>query len=150
MQNVNFLLMLYFLRKYPVSCLILLAVVYLSFFRTPDTELGKIPHMDKVVHFCMYFGLSGMLWVEFFRARRTTGAPWWHAWVGAFVCPVAFSGCVELLQQFLTDYRSGDWLDFAANAAGVLVASLAAYFWARPRLPKWFPSLFAGKAVGKA
>ena len=60
MQNVNFLLMLYFLRKYPVSCLIILAVVYLSFFRAPDTELGKIPHMDKVVHFCMYFGLSGI------------------------------------------------------------------------------------------
>ena len=115
--------MLYFLKKYPVSLMVILAVIYLSFFRPPSTELSTIPNIDKVVHVCMYFGMSGMLWLEFLRAHRRDRAPLWHAWVGALLCPVLFSGMVELLQAYCTTYRGGDWLDFAANTAGALLAS---------------------------
>lgn len=115
--------MLYFLKKYPVSLLVILAVIYLSFFRPPSTELSTIPNIDKVVHVCMYFGMSGMLWLEFLRAHRCDRAPLWHAWVGALLCPVLFSGMVELLQAYCTTYRGGDWLDFVANTAGALLAS---------------------------
>lgn len=115
--------MLYFIRKYPVSLLIILAVIYLSFFRPPSTDLNTIPYIDKVVHVCMYFGMSGMLWLEFLWAHRREQAPLWHAWVGALLCPVLFSGVVELLQAYCTTYRGGDWLDFAANTAGALLAS---------------------------
>ena len=31
---------------------------------------------------------------------------------------VLFSGMVELLQEYCTTYRGGDWLDFAANTTG--------------------------------
>ena len=103
--------MLYFLKKYPVSLLVILAVIYLSIFRPPSTELSTIPNIDKVVHVCMYFGMSGMLWLEFLRAHRRDRAPLWHAWVGALLCPVLFSGMVELLQAYCTTYRGGDWLD---------------------------------------
>ena len=53
--------MLYYIKKYPVSLVIILAVIYLSFFKPPTTDLGTIPNLDKVVHICMYFGMSGML-----------------------------------------------------------------------------------------
>ena len=118
--------MLYFLKRYPVSLLVISAVVYLSFFRPPSTELDGIPNIDKVVHECMYFGMSGMLWFEFLRAHRRDHTPLWHAWVGAFLCPVLFSGVVELLQAYCTTYRGGDWLDFAANATGAVLASAVA------------------------
>ena len=91
--------MLYYIKKYPVSLFIILTVIYLSFFKPPSTEISKIPNIDKVVHICMYFGMSGMLWLEFLRAHRRDNAPLWHAWAGAFVCPVLFSGMVELLQE---------------------------------------------------
>ena len=110
--------MLYYIKKYPVSLVIILAVIYLSFFKPPTTDLGTIPNLDKVVHICMYFGMSAM----------------WHAWVGAFVCPVLFSGAVELLQAFCTTYRGGDWLDFAANTTGAVLASLVACFVLKPRV----------------
>ena len=126
--------MLYYIKKYPVSLAVILAVVYLSFFKPPTTRLGTIPNLDKVVHVCMYFGMSGMLWVEFLRAHRRDCAPMWHAWIGAFACPVLFSGVVELLQEYCTEYRGGDWLDFAANATGAVLASLAAYYVLRPRM----------------
>ena len=118
--------MLYFLKRYPVSLLVIAAVVYLSFFRPPSTDLDGIPNIDKVVHVCMYFGMSGMLWFEFLRAHRRDHTPLWHAWIGAFLCPVLFSGVVELLQAYCTTYRGGDWLDFAANATGAVLASAVA------------------------
>ena len=126
--------MLYYIKKYPVSLVIILAVIYLSFFKPPTTDLGTIPNLDKVVHICMYFGMSGMLWLESLRAHRRDRTPMWHAWVGAFVCPVLFSGAVELLQAFCTTYRGGDWLDFAANTTGAVLASLVACFVLKPRV----------------
>jgi len=125
--------MLYYIKKYPVSLVIILAVIYLSFFKPPTTDLGTIPNLDKVVHICMYFGMSGMLWLEFLRAHRRDRTPMWHAWVGAFVCPVLFSGAVELLQAFCTTYRGGDWLGFSANTTGAVLASLVACFVLKPR-----------------
>lgn len=120
--------MLYYIKKYPLSLLVILAVVYLSFFKPPSTDIGiTIPGIDKIVHICMYFGMSGMLWLEFKRAHRRRPAPLWHAWTGAFLCPVLFSGAIELLQTYCTTYRGGDWWDFAANAAGALLASLIGY-----------------------
>ena len=127
---------LYYIKKYPVSIIIILTVIYLSFFKPPSTELSKIPNIDKIVHLCMYFGMSGMLWLEFLRTHRKLPAPMWHAWIGACFCPVLFSGCVELLQEYCTTYRGGDWLDFAANATGAVLASLVADYVVRPRILK--------------
>ncbi|MDR0891347.1 MAG: VanZ family protein [Mediterranea sp.] len=128
--------MLTLIKKYPLSFLVILTVVYLSLFRPPKTELDNIPDFDKVVHICMYFGMSGILWIEFLRAHRRDHAPLWHAWIGALLCPILFSGCIELLQQYATSYRTGDWFDFAANSTGAVLASLLAYFVLRPRLCK--------------
>ena len=128
--------MLYYIKKYPVSLLIILTVIYLSFFKPPTTDLSNIPNIDKIVHVCMYLGMSGMLWLEFLRAHQKGDSPLWHAWVGAFVCPVLFSGMVELLQEYCTTYRGGDCLDFAANTTGALIASLIGYFVLRPRMAK--------------
>lgn len=121
--------MLYYIKKYPLSLSVILTVIYLSFFKPPSVEeLDKIPYIDKVVHICMYFGMSGMLWLEFLRAHRKDNTPLWHAWVGALFCPVLFSGVVELLQEYCTTYRGGDWMDFAANATGATLASVAGFF----------------------
>ena len=67
--------MLYYIKKYPVSLFIILAVIYLSFFKPPSTEINDIPNIDKVVHICMYLGMSGMLWLEFLRGHKNDGSP---------------------------------------------------------------------------
>ena len=71
--------MLSYIKKYPISLFIILTVIYLSFFKPPKTDLNEIPNLDKLVHVCMYFGMSGMLWLEFLRAHRRDHAPMWHA-----------------------------------------------------------------------
>ncbi len=120
--------MIHYIRKYPLSLLVIATVVYLSFFKPPSTDLDPIPGIDKLVHLCMYGGMAGMLWLEFWRAHRRDNTPLWHAWVGALLCPVLFSGCVELLQEHCTEHRGGDWWDFAANATGALLAALIGYY----------------------
>ena len=37
-------------------------------------DIPLFPGVDKVVHFCMYGGMSGMLWLEFLRNHR--GGDW--------------------------------------------------------------------------
>lgn len=124
-----------YLKRYPFSLLIIAAVIYLSFFRPPSVEVVKIPGLDKIAHICMYAGMSGMLWLEFFRNHRQSRVLW-HAWVGAVLCPILFSGLVELLQEYCTTYRGGDWLDLLANSFGVFLATLVAWYLLRPRMIK--------------
>ena len=71
-------------------------------------DIPLFPGVDKVVHFCMYGGMSGML------------------------CPIVMSGIIEILQEYCTTYRGGDWFDFLANTCGVIAATAFAWFVLRP------------------
>lgn len=127
--------MFYYIRRYPFSLLIILAVFYLSLFKPPTSiQLPLFPGADKLVHFCMYCGVSGVLWIEFLLNHRRYASRLWHGWVGAVVCPIVMSGILELLQEYCTSYRSGDWFDFLANSCGVLIATAFAWFVLRPRI----------------
>lgn len=125
-RNEKFLPMKAFILRYPLSIAIILLVTYLSFFKPPQTELDDVPGIDKLAHTAMYFVMAGLLWLEFYRGRRKTNAPMWHAWVGAFFCPLIYGGLVELLQEYCTEYRGGEWLDFAANSSGVILTAILA------------------------
>ena len=59
---------------------------------------------------------------------------WGFFMIFCSILAVVFSGCVELLQEYCTTYRGGDWMDFAANTTGAVLASLIGYFIVRPRM----------------
>ncbi|MDE5677681.1 VanZ family protein [Phocaeicola sp.] len=122
--------MLSYFKKYPISLIIIATIFYLSFFTPPKTDMEKIPHIDKLVHLCMYGGLCFILWIEYLRTHQ---AIHWKriAW-GGIITPIAMSGCIELLQAYCTDSRSGDWLDFLANSTGVGLATCVGYYILRP------------------
>jgi hypothetical protein len=127
--------MLYYIRKYPFSIGLLLLVVYLSFFK-PPSSFPSFPGMDKLVHFCMYGGVSGALWLEFLLNHRNQPLPLRRALTGAALCPILLSGVIEVGQEYLTNYRGGEWLDFTANTGGVAAASLFAWYVLRPLILK--------------
>lgn len=120
------------IRKYPFSILIILTVVYLSFFKPPQTPLDQVNNIDKIAHICMYFGMSGVLWLEYLKSHRQQFRLL-PVIIGAVILPIVFSGCIELIQEYCTTYRGGDWLDFTANSIGVILAGLIAYFVVKPR-----------------
>lgn len=121
-----------FILRYPLSIAIILLVTFLSFFKPPSTDFDDVPGIDKLVHTGMYFVMASFLWWEFYKGQKNTHAPIWHAWVGAFFCPLLYGGIVELLQEYCTEHRGGEWLDFAANSAGVIIAAVVGYYF----LPK--------------
>jgi len=111
-------------KKYPFSCLCITLIWILSlmpFF--PETPLDNVKFIDKWVHFVMYGGTFTVLWIEYTLKHKTADYEKLFFW--AFLAPIAMSGVLELLQEYCTGgCRNGDWLDFAANATGVLIAAI--------------------------
>lgn len=118
--------MISILKTYPLTLLTVAAICYLSFFTPPQTELDNISNIDKLVHTCMYGGLSIIIWWEYLRKHDTIC---WKRFIPiSVVSPIMMSGIIELLQAYCTTNRSGEWLDFAANSSGVILAFMAGNF----------------------
>lgn len=79
---------------------------------------------DKWVHFIMYGGLCGVIWIEYLRCHRRSEYSTVRLFAGAWLLPAIMGGVLELLQAYCTATRSGDWLDFAANTIGVTLAAV--------------------------
>lgn len=118
--------MISILKTYPLTLLTVAAICYLSFFTPPQTELDNISNIDKLVHTCMYGGLSIIIWWEYLRKQDTIC---WKRFIPiSVVFPIMMSGIIELLQAYCTTNRSGEWLDFAANSFGVVLDFIAGNF----------------------
>lgn len=122
--------MTHYLKSYPFSLIIICAIFYLSLFPVPQTEINDIPFIDKWAHFCMYGGLSGVLWIEYIKSHHSIR--FFKAFLPTAVLPLVLSGIMELLQAYCTTTRSGDWLDMAANSVGVVIGTVVGYFVIRP------------------
>ena len=123
--------MLKFIKRYPLTIIVIIAIFYLSFFTPPKLTDVEVPFYDKWGHLCMYGGLASVIWYEYLRANRK------HFITEkiisyAFIFPVFLGGAIELGQKYLTTNREGDWLDFAANSLGVILAWLVGYYILRP------------------
>ena len=113
----------HFIRKYPCSCVLIAAIWYLSLlFEAPKTPLDNVLLIDKWVHIVMYGGTFTVLWIEYIRQHQKPD--YWKLLIWAFIAPIVMSGIIELLQEYCTETRNGDWLDLLANAIGVALAAL--------------------------
>ena len=120
------------IRKYPFSCLFLAVIWILCFCTPPHTPLDNVTLIDKWVHIIMYAGTCTTIWIEYLRSHKTIDRARLFVW--AWLAPVLMSGLIKLLQAYCTGgRRSGDWLDFAANAIGVTLAAVIGILAARSR-----------------
>ena len=126
--------MLSHLKKYPLSLCIVAAIFYLSFFTPPQTDMEEIPGIVKLVHTCMYGGLCLVIWFEYLRSHRSINFP--KVWIWGIIAPILMSGAIELMQAYCTENRGGEWLDFAANSLGAVLAALVGYNILRPLMWK--------------
>ena len=113
----------HFVRNYPISCVLFAVIWYLSlFFKAPETPLDNVLLIDKWVHLVMYGGTCGVLWIEYIRQHERPDYKKLFFW--AWVAPILMSGVIELLQEFCTETRNGDWIDLTANAIGVTLGTV--------------------------
>lgn len=111
------------LRKYPLTVVLYIIVIYLSFFTPPKVDLGDVRFIDKWTHIVMYAGTCGVTWIEYLR-NHNYSLQKDKLFLLAWLLPVVFSGIIELMQEYCTGgRRSGDWIDLAANAVGVSLAA---------------------------
>lgn len=110
-------------KEYFWTTLTSLAIVVLSTIPIPENPpLGDVPLMDKWVHMVMYAGLVFVMWVD--HVVRNKRAFLWMPCGSMMVYAVALGGLMELVQANLTTCRSGDWIDFEADAIGVVCGGL--------------------------
>jgi VanZ family protein len=80
---------------------------------------------DKFMHFAAYAGLAFLFMGALGRRR----------WAAVAIGLLALGGAIELAQAFLTETRAGEWLDMAANtagiAAGIALAAIYPVNWCR-------------------
>ena len=116
-------MLLLYLRRYPVTLLLVLAIILLSLLPMPDMKLGEdIPLADKWTHMVMYGTLTLVIWLEYKRSHQRLNAL--RLLLFAFLAPIALGGALELAQSYLTTCRSGEWLDFSANSIGVCICTV--------------------------
>ena len=111
-----------FYRQWLWTTLATTTLTILSLAPIPDNPpLGDVPFIDKWVHFVMYGGLVCAAWLDWLLKHRSIGR--WRFAMTAFLFATAVGGLMELLQS-QTTYRSGDWLDFYADAFGAFLATV--------------------------
>lgn len=115
------------LRRYHWSILVSVLLLYLSFFQPDQPILPDVDNSDKYLHALMYFGVSSTFWFEWLRGHGYERKSMLRGSLYCFLFPMVLGGLTELGQTYLTDYRSGEWLDFVANVCGVFAAALFAY-----------------------
>ena len=115
-----------YIHKYPLSVVCIVLVWGLSltpFF--PETPLSKVKFIDKWTHLVMYGGTCLVIWWEY---RRKHGQPNYRRLITwGWLALILMGGVLELLQEYATTTRSGDWLDFAANTLGATLGSVIGF-----------------------
>lgn len=118
--------MIQFIRKYPLSLLVIVAILFLSLFNPPKTKLDPITGIDKIAHVCMYGGLELIIWIEYLRHHENLN--WVKILIFGIIAPIALGGLMEIAQMKLTQGRSGEWADLWADVIGVLIGAAIGYF----------------------
>lgn len=122
------------LGTYPLTLIILLVIVWLSLGTPPSPKVETAIGIDKIAHFCMYCGLTGIIWLEYLRHHSTLDRT--KLVLFAILAPILFGGIMEIAQMTLTANREGDWFDFIANSTGVLCGALAGFYILKPLIRK--------------
>ena len=118
--------MIKFIRKYPLSILVVLTILFLSLFNPPKTKLDDVNNIDKLAHVCMYGGLELIIWIEYLRHH--TSSDKLKIILLGIIAPILLGGAMELAQMYLTQDRSAEWADLIADTVGVIAGAAVGYF----------------------
>ena len=90
--------------------------------------------LDKVVHLLMYATFAFLCLWGYRKQFIANGIVYKkRAILLALVISIAYGGLTELMQEYLVPSRTGDWIDFAADAVGTLVGVAIFYLFYRQK-----------------
>ncbi len=104
------------------SLLVTIIIFILSTIPVPEVPgLENVRFIDKWVHFVMYGSLTFALYLDRKLSHSDTNITFITI---AFLFPTIYGGIMELIQAYCTTCRSGDWLDFYADAFGAFLSTI--------------------------
>lgn len=118
---------LQYIPPYFATFIAIAAVCYLSLAPDPMPNdvhwLFNFEGADKVVHFIMYWGITMAFCFDYYR-RTTHYYSERNSLIFAVITAILIGGILEILQQTICIGRSGDILDFVADAVGACLGIL--------------------------
>ena len=113
---------MHFIKQYTLSFICMVVIWILCLVPIPETPLSQINMVDKWTPIVMFGGWCIVLWLEYglhhqvINMKRTI--PY------AIIFPILMGGLIEIVQQTCTGgNRSGDFIDFIADAIGVALGA---------------------------
>jgi VanZ family protein len=113
--------MIKMLIKNKLTIITAIAILYLSLASSStfdEVDVFDFPYIDKVVHFCMYFGLMLTLQIE-----NTIYTKKLRSLILLALIPMFYGIVMEICQSWLTETRFGDFVDALFDFFGILVAA---------------------------
>ena len=89
----------------------------------PDPLWIEFPHIDKVVHFMMYFVFALVLIHDLQHYSKIRLNHRQIILISVLIV-IGWGGFLEILQRIPSIHRNSDFFDFLANTVGAVVASL--------------------------
>lgn len=96
-----------------IAIAVTISVLSLSLIRMPNTSVS-IVNIDKAYHGFAYFTLTIVWLLSFYKNPEKKYL--------ITICCIIFGIIIEVLQNVITDYRTGEYLDVLANSIGCLLA----------------------------
>jgi VanZ family protein len=108
---------MFYFKKYALSIVLSTTILVLCMISPTDLPDAPTTNFDKWVHFLMFLGLSGIVFFEN-TAYLKRPISLQRLLFGSFLFPILFSGAIELIQEYASLYRVGDWYDFLFDVIG--------------------------------
>jgi len=123
------------LKRYWPSLLMVAVVWFVSLFPLAQPPMTKdVPFFDKWEHMVLYASLCAVIWTDYRRHHRLSSWSWPRLLFWGGVAPALMGGVLELVQKYCTGgLRSGEWMDFFADACGAAILCLVGRLCVRPR-----------------
>ena len=96
-----------------IAIVISLSVLTLSLIKMPNTGITLV-NIDKAYHSFAYFTLTIFWLLSFYKIPKKKYL--------ITLCCIIYGIIIEVLQNVITDYRTGEYLDVLANSIGCLLA----------------------------
>ena len=112
--------MISFVKKYCISILLVILIIILCLIDTTPLPSPHITNFDKLVHVIMFLSVSGVVffdntaYLRFLTSKK-------RIFFGSFLFPTILAGLIEIMQEFLSATRFGDWFDFFFGVIGTFL-----------------------------
>lgn len=95
--------------------------------KIPDFQL--FAHADKVIHFCMYYGLAFLL-VPVLLFKKN----YYKSYILSLIISAIIGFLMEYFQLLMTHGRSADFYDFLSDLAGSIIGIVIYHFTFRNKI----------------